>query len=488
MQPYNLCFLQGGKVNPVEELMVREGLLTDEQLHTVKIRQRHSSGHLKDALRSLDLLEEKNIARFFNPVPPLPRKIADTGLDESFLVDLLLKAAYLEAGTFSVQSIAATLCLSSAVIAELIELLRADQLVSVRSASSYSSTTQVLELTQRGRERAESARRFNQYAGAAPIPLSDYIQMLVRQTVRQLDLDQNWIRTGLRHLVIGEQLLGQLGPAFTSGRSIFLYGPPGTGKTSIAESLGSHLPGEIYIPQAIIVGGQIIRLFDAAIHKAPHPTGNQQNDPHGYPGYDLRWKKCQRPVVIVGGELTSDMLEFRYDETSKFYEAPIHLKASNGMFILDDFGRQRIEPRQLLNRWITPLERGTDFPSLHTGMKLKIPFDQITVFCTNLNPLDLMDDAFLRRIRHKIPIRHQTEEEFKEIMRRICEAQGIACEAQAVEYLLENYYRKTNRPMAANHPRDLMEHIVDRARFLKQPVALTPEAIDLAAANYFVTL
>ncbi|MGG7054689.1 AAA family ATPase [Nitrosomonas sp. ANs5] len=478
-------------MNSVEELMIHERLLTDEQLKRARILQQQLGSHLGDALLSLDLLPEEQIMRFFNPVPPVPVKIADTGLDESFLVDLSLKAAYLEAGTFSVQSIAETLCLPFSVVTELIESIRTDHLATVRSMNGYGDTTQILELTQRGRERAEAARAISQYVGAAPVPLQDYTRALVRQTVREIDLDRAWIHAGLQHLVIGQQLLDQLGPAFASGRSIFLYGPPGTGKTSIAEALGRKLPGEVYIPQAITVSGQIIRLFDSAIHKELQHTSQQETaqlDLNRHIRHDPRWKKCHRPVVMVGGELTPDMLEFRYDESSRFYEAPIHMKAGNGMFILDDFGRQRIAPRQLLNRWIIPLERGTDFPSLHTGMKLTIPFDQITVFCTNLNPLDLVDDAFLRRIRHKIHIRHQTEEEFKEIMRRICEAQGIACEAQTVEYLLENYYRKTNRPMAANHPRDLMEHIVDRARFLKQPVALTPEAIDSAAANYFVKL
>jgi len=478
-------------VNSVEDLLIQERLITNEQLLQAINLQQRSGGHLGDALVTLKLLTEDQIAKFFNPVPPVPVKIADTGLDESFLVDLLLKSASLEAGTFSIQSITETLSLPFSVVTELVEQLKVDQLAIVRSATGYTNTTQVLELTQRGRERAESARAISQYVGAAPVPLQDYVRALLKQTVREIELDKEWIHSGLKHLVIGKQLLDQLGPAFASGRSIFLYGPPGTGKTSIAEALGRTLPGEVYIPQAIIVSGQIIRLFDSAIHKEISNDNEQkamQLDLHMHLKHDPRWKRCHRPVVMVGGELTPDMLEFRYDESSRFYEAPIHMKAGNGMFILDDFGRQRIEPRQLLNRWITPLDRGIDFPSLHTGMKLQLPFDQITVFCTNLNPFDLVDEAFLRRIRHKIPIRHQTEEEFREILRRICDQQRIRCDETATKYLLDNYYYQANRPMAANHPRDLMEHIVDRARFLKQPVEFTVEAIDSAAANYFVAL
>lgn len=204
--------------------------------------------------------------------------------------------------------------------------------------------------------------------------------------------------------------------------------------------------------------------------------------------HDPRWKKCRRPVVMVGGELTLDMLDLRYDTSSKFYEAPVQMKAGNGVFILDDFGRQRVEPRQLLNRWIIPLERGTDFPALHTGLKFEVPFDQITVFCTNMRPADLVDDAFLRRIRHKIQVQHQTEDEFREILRRVCTMQGIAYDAATTEYLLGNYYRKPGRPLTGSHPRDLVEHIVDRARFNKIHPEFTSDTVDMAATSFFVEM
>ncbi|MDP3036954.1 MAG: ATP-binding protein, partial [Rhodocyclaceae bacterium] len=279
-------------------------------------------------------------------------------------------------------------------------------------------------------------------------------------------------------------------PAFNSGRSIFLYGPPGTGKSSIAEALGRALPEEVYIPQAVEVGGQIIRLFDPAIHFSAETEDAQGGwlDLEARLQHDPRWKKCRRPVVMVGGELTLALLDLRYDPGSKFYEAPVHMKANNGIFILDDFGRQPVPPRELLNRWIVPLERGTDFLSLHTGMKFEIPFDQITVFCTNLKPRDLVDEAFLRRIRHKVQIQHQTEDEFKEILRRVCDVQGIRYEAPVAEYLMDAYYRKPKRDLAGSHPRDLVDHIIDRARFMKQLPVLTPDTVDSAAANYFVEL
>lgn len=475
----------------IGELLVNEGLISAAQLNEATALQRQTSGRLTNALISLGFLSEEQLNQFLYPAPPVPLKIADTGLSEVYLVDLLLKAAYLEAGTFTIQRMSNVLSLPFSIIEELIEQIRADHLAAIRTSSTYTSTTQVLELTQRGRERAEAAFNISLYVGAAPVPLEDYAFMLTRQSVRRVELDREWVDTSLMHLVIGEKLLNQLGPAFASGRSIFLYGPPGTGKTSIADALGRGIPGEIYLPQAIEVGGQVIRFFDPAIHRPVEEKKTSENSPLDLKmslTYDPRWKKCYRPVVMVGGELTLDMLELRYDYSSKFYEAPIQMKAGNGVFILDDFGRQRIEPRQLLNRWIVPLERGVDFPSLHTGMKFEIPFDQITVFSTNLNPLDLVDDAFLRRIRHKIHVQHQTEGEFKEIVRRICHKQGVHYDSEVTEYLLNNYYRKQNRPFVGSHPRDLMEHIIDHAHFLKRPPEFTRETIDSAAANYFVEL
>ncbi|MDN5752515.1 MAG: ATPase [Nitrosospira sp.] len=476
--------------NPIGELLVREGLISTAQLAQALACQKQDSGRLGDVLVSLGFLTANQYSQFFQPVPQVPLKVANTGLNEAFLTDLLLKAAYLEAGTFSLQQISDTLSLPFSVVDELAELVTADQLAAIRSATGYGRASQVFELTKRGRERAEAALDTSRYVGAAPVPLQDYTRALARQCVRQVEVDDEWIRHSLKHMVIGKKMLNQLGPAFGSGRSIFFYGPPGTGKTSIAEILGRALPGHIYLPQAIEVSGQVIRLFDPAIHVGvtDETAEGHQLDLRMNLKHDPRWKKCRRPVVMVGGELTLDMLDLRYDAGSKFYEAPIHMKAGNGVFILDDFGRQQVEPRQLLNRWIIPLERGTDFPTLHTGLKFEVPFDQITVFCTNMRPADLVDEAFLRRIRHKIQVPYQTEDEFKEILRRVCGAQGIAYDAAAAEYLLDNYYRKAGRPLTGSHPRDLMEHVVDRARFMKRHPEFTTETVDLAAASYFVTM
>lgn len=470
------------------ELLIRERVITPSQLSQAMAHQKREGYRLGESLVSLGMITSEQLAHFFQSSPPLPHNISQTGLSELFLTDLLLKIAHSEAGVFSLQTMARAICLPNQVVDALIELAKTERLIAIRTAGGYSRTAYVYELTERGRERAEAALAQSKYAGAAPVPLLEYNRMTAHQTIRQIEIDEAWIHKALAHMVVSDLLLLQLGPAFNSGRSIFLYGPPGTGKSTIAEGLAHSLEGEVFIPYAVEVSGQIIRLFDPEFHIPVEPEQTSQGGLETTLKIDPRWRQCRRPMVMVGGELTLDLLDLDYDPTSKFYEAPVHMKASNGVFILDDFGRQQVAPRQLLNRWIVPLERGTDFLALHTGKKFEIPFDQITVFCTNLRPSELVDEAFLRRIRHKIQVQYLTEPEYLEILRRVCEAQGIAYNAATADYLLDSCYRKTRRPLVGSHPRDLVDQIMDHARFHKIHPELTPQAIDLAAANYFVTL
>ncbi|SNX60130.1 hypothetical protein SAMN06296273_1590 [Nitrosomonas ureae] len=476
--------------NSIGRLLIKEGLISDAQLVQARINQKQSSGKLEDSLVSLGFLTSEQVKKILHPIPPIPLKINNTGLSEAFLSDLLLKIAYQEAGTFTLCQINDKLCLPFSVINEIIELLQADHLIAIRSAAGYGRETQVFELTQRGRERAEAALNISLYASAAPVPLKDYTRILAQQHVQQIQIDSRWIQESLSHMVISEKLLNQLGPAFSSGRAIFLYGPPGTGKSSVAEALGRALPDHVFIPQAIEVGGQIIRVFDPAIHfEITEKTREEmQLDINVNLKHDPRWKKCRRPVVMVGAEFTTEMLDLHLDIHSKFYEAPVQMKAANGVFILDDFGRQRVTPREMLNRWIVPLERGTDFLSLHTGMKFEIPFDQVNIFCTNLHPSDLVDEAFLRRIRHKIKMPHSTEGEYKEILRRVCVIQGIEFKEDVADYLIDTYYRKTGRVLTGSHPRDIIDQVVDLSRYLKQLPTFTTATVDMAATNYFIEL
>lgn len=473
------------------ELLVREQRITAEQLQAALARQRASGGRLGDVLVALGYMSAEELGRIFHSVPPMPRNVEQTGLPETFLLDLMLKIAYFSGQVFSLGDMSRRMCLPAGIVDELAELAKKDLLVSVRSAVGYSRMSYVFAMTDQGRERAEMALRQSQYTGPAPVPLETYRTMVAHQTVRQIEVDADWIGKAMGQLVMGRRLLEQLGPAFNSGRSIFLYGPAGTGKSSIAEALGRALSDEIYIPYAIEVDGQIIRIFDPAVHVAldEDSAGSGESlDLEATAKHDPRWRRCRRPVVMVGGELTMESLNLEYDPVSKFYECPVHMRAANGVFILDDFGRQQVPPRMLLNRWIVPLERGTDFLELHTGKKLEVPFDQITMFCTNLAPRELVDQAFLRRIRHKIQIPNQTEEEFLEILQRVCQAQGMAYQPDVAAYLVKTYYKDKARPFTGSHPRDLVEQIIDRARFRRQLPILSIDAVDAAAANYFVDL
>jgi SpoVK/Ycf46/Vps4 family AAA+-type ATPase len=294
------------------------------------------------------------------------------------------------------------------------------------------------------------------------------------------------MRQALGHLVLNDRVFHKIGPAINSGTSIFLYGPPGNGKTSIAEAIGHRVfQGGIYIPYAVEVGGFVIKVFDEVNHE---PLSDQRSGQTGLlkAPADARWIAIRRPCIVSGGELTLEMLDLTWNEVSRYYEAPLQMKANGGVFLIDDFGRQQVRPRDLLNRWIVPLEKGTDYLTLHTGQKFEIPFETLILFSTNLNPQDLVDEAFLRRIRHKIEVPDPSPAEFREIFRRGCQARGIPYDDQALVYLLQEWYIKRRRPLRAVHPRDLLSHIQDIASYFNMPPTLSKELIDRACEAYFV--
>lgn len=477
------------------DMLVSERLITPEQRDRALDRQKKRGGRIGDAMVELGYLSSGELERIFHRVPPAPRDLEQVGIPETFLIDLMLKNAYFDGQVLSVADMIGKLCLPMRVVDDLVDKAKRDRLLSLRTASGSMSGTYLYELTNLGRERTELALAQSQYTGPAPITLQAYREIVAHQTVRQIEIDAGWMRQAMRQLVIGEGLMNRLGPAFNSGRSIFLYGPPGSGKSSIAEAIGRELPGEIYVPHSLMVDGQVIRIFDPALHvpvndlaKSSTPTAQGSLDLDLGSRHDMRWVRCRRPVVMVGGELTLESLNLEYDPISKFYQAPVQMKATNGMFIVDDFGRQQIPPRQLLNRWIVPLERGTDFLRLHTGKKLEISFDQITVFATNLNPAELADEAFLRRLRHKIMVPYQSEKEFLQTFERVCQAQGIAYKPEVAAHLIDRFYRERGRKFTGSHPRDLIEQVIDRARYRRELPELSIEAIEAAASDYFVDL
>ena len=417
------------------------------------------------------------------PVPPEPTTIEETGLSYEALRQLLTKALY--AGEQSGLALAEKLCLPYALLESLLDHLRVEKLIEVRGAAGSGTAGFRYALTDLGRERATTAFEANGYVGPAPVPLHQYTAAMHKLKEERGFLTKERIADGFTHLVVSPQTLDQLGPAVNSGKSIFLYGPPGNGKTVVAEGIGRALGGDMYVPWALDIDGQIITIFD--------PVNHTRLDDESAAGSviraaarDRRWVRIRRPVVTVGGELTLEMLDLSFNPIAKFYEAPLQMKANGGVFVVDDFGRQRIRPRDLLNRWIVPLESRVDYLTLHTGKKFEMPFDVLIVFATNLNPESLADEAFLRRIPYKIYAKNPTVEEFTKIFALNCKRQNVSFDPVIIEYLQRRYYEPRGLDMRACHPRDLVAQVVDMCRYQNVPPHITRELLDHACRNYFL--
>lgn len=417
--------------------------------------------------------------------PSTPRSLEETGLNLGFLSDLILKIMYFE-GYLSGSQIAERVRLPfNNVVDQALEFLKREQLTEVKGQGGFGEQAYQYVITLKGREKAREALDRSHYAGAAPVTLETYQKAMGRQSLKDFTVHQRTMRQSLAHLVLNERAFSQVGPAVNSGRSIFLYGPPGNGKTAIGESIGRMMLAEdIYVPHAVEIDGQVIKIFDSVNHQRVSETTGQLRNRN----VDPRWVHIHRPVIIVGGELTLETLDLVWDEGNKYYEAPFQMKANGGLFLIDDFGRQQVRPRDLLNRWILPLEKRVDYLTLHTGRKIEIPFDVLIVFSTNLAPKDLVDEAFLRRIRHKIEIGDPSFDEYREIFKRVCQAKGVPYDDRALAYLLQEWYIKPRRKMRAVHPRDLIDQLVDIARYMNTTPTLSKDLIDRACDAYFVDI
>jgi hypothetical protein len=470
------------------EKMLEQKVVTQQQLREALGRQRLHGGRLGQNLVALGYLSEDQLGTFFRRTPPAPNSLAETGLTLEFISDLSLKHI-LYMGEFRLADLAERLGLPTALLDEAIELLRREKLVEVRSASQFVKSSFRFVITETGKARAGDLLEICRYTGPAPVTLEAYRDMVESQSIRNILVKEPQVRAAFGEIVISDQLIRRLGPAISSGAPLFIYGPAGNGKTTIAEAIGNALPETVYIPYTVLVGGQLIGVFDPVNHtpvgELPLTAAGELNADEAV---DRRWVKIKRPVIITGGELTMRMLDLEFNPIAKFYEAPLQMKANNGLFIVDDFGRQLISPQQLLNRWIINLDRQIDFLSLHTGMKFEIPFDQLVIFATNLEPRTLVDEAFLRRIRYKIKIDHPTEAEYRKIFQRVCTMNDLRFSDEVCDYLIEEWYRRRGTPLNACHPRDLVEHILDHSRYAGQAPALSRETVDRACDNYFVDM
>lgn len=422
--------------------------------------------------------------------PKAIQSMEDTGLTHGFLADMAIKIMYFR-GQVTGYEIAEQLRLPyQTVMNAIMEFLKREQMCEVKGSGGLGAGSYQYVITSKGASRAREQLERTTYVGVAPVPWEEYVAAIRVQGPGRLTVNQRMMRQSLAHLVLEENVFRKIGPAVNSGRSIFLYGPPGNGKTTIAESVGRMVLAEdMYIPHAVIVDGQIIKVYDEINHVAVNKAEREGSTGSlGAHRSDARWLRIKRPVIMVGGELTLDGLDLVYDHTSKFYEAPFQMKANGGMFLIDDFGRQQIRPRDLLNRWIVPMEKNIDFLALATGRKIEVPFELLLVFSTNLPPRDLVDEAFLRRIRHKIEITSPSFDSYREIFRRVCRLRNIPYDEQGVRYLLQEYYVKKGRKLRANHPRDLVDQIIDVSSYEGTEPRLTKELLDRAADSYFVEL
>ena len=415
--------------------------------------------------------------------PPLPRTIAETGLSVDQIEQLVIKT--LHTGELSGIVLADRICLPYALLEPLIERLRAERLVEVRGAAGSGTAGYRYALTDLGRDRARQYLDINRYTGAAPVSLASYVAMMDATRQARGFIDRERLKQGFSHLVVADELFDQLGPAINAGKAVFLHGPPGNGKTVIGEGLGRALGGHMYVPHAIDVEGQIVTVFDPTCHEAIEEDGLASRLISEAPR-DRRWVRVRRPVVIVGGELTLPMLDLTFNPIAKYHEAPLQLKANGGVFLVDDFGRQRMRPEDLLNRWIVPLESRVDYLTLHSGKKFQVPFDVLSVFATNLDPASLADEAFLRRIPYKIAVTDPTVEQFTSIFEAICERRQLRFHQVMVAYLHRRHYRPAGRALRACHPRDLIDQMTALCRYRGVEPVITRELIDAACTSYFV--
>jgi predicted ATPase with chaperone activity len=425
--------------------------------------------------------------------PSAPETLPQSGLTLGFLNDLLLRTLY-SRGSLLGLDLARFLCLPFKVIEESLRFLKDEKCVEVVGGDLIGRVSYRFTLTELGRRRAQDAMKLCAYIGPAPVPLEDYVEQTYRQAVTGINVTPDALRRAFSHLVIKDELFNAIGPAIVSGKSVFIYGPPGNGKTSMARAIGDFMNssgGEIYVPYAFLAENSIVTVYDQAVHQLTEnePADRIEDNEAtvrrllNTGTIDQRWVRVRRPVVVTGGELNLSMLDLKYNAESNFYQAPLHVKANGGIFLIDDFGRQRCSPKELLNRWILPLEDRHDFLTVASGKKFEVPFEQLIIFSTNLDPKDLVDDAFLRRIRHKVEVEAPARDIYERIFNNVVKRLGMNACPEAVDYLYERYYTKQRSPRASDC-RDLLEIVQSICRFRRQPVQLTRDLMVEASASF----
>ncbi|HUR53841.1 MAG TPA: ATP-binding protein [Gemmataceae bacterium] len=427
-------------------------------------------------------------------VPRAPAKWEDLGLELPFLFDLIMRMIYTR-GQMSGGQLANELAVPFAALNPVFQLLRKQSLVDIVGQKGNSGDASfVYEIKPpKGTAALQDALDKTTYCGPAPVPFSDYVESVLAQTIKKLVVTRRSIRKAFEDLVITDEVFNEIGPAMNSAQSIFFFGYPGNGKTSVAERITRLMGDTIHIPHAVEANGQIIKVFDPIQHTPvaddPQAAGGSSDALMKRAGgnFDQRFIRVKRPTIVVGGELTMTMLDLKYNTVGKFYEAPLQMKANGGIFMIDDFGRQQVRAMDLLNRWIVPLEKKYDYLNTVNGTKVEVPFDQLLIFSTNLDPHQLADEAFLRRIKFKIEIRDPDEAQFRRIWELVCKARRVDHDERGVEYLIEKWYRPTKRPFRMCQPRDLLDQMTSIAKYNMERVNFSPDLIDAACDTYFIS-
>jgi energy-coupling factor transporter ATP-binding protein EcfA2 len=468
------------------EILVARGLLRVGDINAALRRQLTAGGRLGENLIALGLLEPEHLAEVIHSTPAIPNSVSETGILQRNLLNLMLKFMHLE-NVETISEIAERIKLPHRLVQQLI--LDASQQRFVQSLGSTPGDNAFsirYSLSEAGRAAAKDALAQTMYVGPAPVPLTTYQEQVQKQRIANEMLDAAALRQGFEGLVVSDYYLRKLLPAINAGRSLLLFGPSGNGKTTLATRIATVFRDVIYIPYAIDVSGQIIRIFDPAIHKPSvsesdaamlSAAGGLQREQ-----FDERWVACKRPVIVAGGELTLNMLDLQHNPDSRFYDAPLHVKALNGMLLIDDFGRQKFEPDQLLNRWIVPMENQIDYFSLISGATFSLPIDQLLIFSTNLRPTDLMDPAFLRRIPYKIKLFAPSREEYRRIFEHVSRTYGLAMTDEVFEFILEEL---AVCGLAYYQPKFICEQVTEFCKSFNQAPEMTKELAAEAISNLY---
>jgi hypothetical protein len=416
-------------------------------------------------------------------VPPVPESLEDAGLNHSLVEQLACKFLYFR-GEMMGRDLATAMGFKFSVIEDLIESMKRQHLMQVKRSLGMGNSSAVIALTEAGRNLTSEYLDNNQYTGPAPVPLFQYTWFARRQRRNAGWLTPEALSNAYRKMVVTPKILAEIGPAVGSGNSFLIYGQPGNGKTFLAEALGGIDDSYIYVPHAIECQGQIVQVFDPIYHQQIDDADDQPSTIFE-PTHDGRWVKCRRPFITTGGELTMPMLDLSYNETSKVYDAPYQLKANNGIYLIDDFGRQRCTPAEVLNRWIVPMERRIDYLSFRTGGKMTVPFEAFLIFSTNLKPAQLGDEAFLRRIQYKMLLRSPEAGEFSHIFENFCNSRELPFDRALLDRFIERHYRATGKPFRRCQPRDILSHAIDLIHFEQRPFELTEDLLDRAFESCF---